>query len=611
MKGINLWVVENAIKGVLATYPAFVQVGRKVSVDRMESEDRGDTKEVRVYLDGTQSFDFERLSLREQLTASLGKDLAREGLEMVGQIATIDNRVRFVVRDVGVAKVFQELRGASVKTAYTAHLSNAEDGQRTGDGTSVGIFIPLPPALAAQFPKTRGKDKSPPHVTFLYIGKVPVDKEEIVADIIERTLHSVGQVSGTLNGLDYFTNQHGQRIPHVSISFDIDMSAVRRQLRRELMDAGVDVADSFHYQYVPHSTLGYFEEGQDFTGRVPEGSWDFDTIELWGCSKSYVIPLTKALAKAATSTVLRRLATWVLKADLSPPLGMPTESGPCLVVDRIEKEIRNPKVRDQLVEDLEVGDFGSKGEIAVYDPHQERGPGKTTMLLVEHVQRRMDERGITVPELRVCLQNFLADFHREKSRQSYLYKALEEKFTRTEKITWRDKNLGIEVVFRFNRTQFVLVTAYRYDEQAPKFPSGGCKKSSDQRETVAVAILKGDSLLLLRRSMTETKVPGSWEMPGGGIDPGETPEQAALRECQEEAGIVPNLVGELAVISTDSRILHVFVAFGYTGTVTLNPAEHEEYSWVDRRSYAVLETTPLHRTFVPLALNYVHRSPNA
>jgi putative (di)nucleoside polyphosphate hydrolase len=36
--------------------------------------------------------------------------------------------------------------------------------------------------------------------------------------------------------------------------------------------------------------------------------------------------------------------------------------------------------------------------------------------------------------------------------------------------------------------------------------------------------------------------PGAWQMPQGGIDPGETPEAAALRELQEETGVQPRLV---------------------------------------------------------------------
>lgn len=34
----------------------------------------------------------------------------------------------------------------------------------------------------------------------------------------------------------------------------------------------------------------------------------------------------------------------------------------------------------------------------------------------------------------------------------------------------------------------------------------------------------------------------AWQMPQGGIDPGETPHQAALRELGEETGLTPDLV---------------------------------------------------------------------
>jgi putative (di)nucleoside polyphosphate hydrolase len=38
----------------------------------------------------------------------------------------------------------------------------------------------------------------------------------------------------------------------------------------------------------------------------------------------------------------------------------------------------------------------------------------------------------------------------------------------------------------------------------------------------------------------------AWQMPQGGIDPGETPREAALRELREETGIVPELVEVVA-----------------------------------------------------------------
>jgi putative (di)nucleoside polyphosphate hydrolase len=36
--------------------------------------------------------------------------------------------------------------------------------------------------------------------------------------------------------------------------------------------------------------------------------------------------------------------------------------------------------------------------------------------------------------------------------------------------------------------------------------------------------------------------PGAWQMPQGGIDRGESPREAALRELQEETGVSPALV---------------------------------------------------------------------
>ncbi len=36
--------------------------------------------------------------------------------------------------------------------------------------------------------------------------------------------------------------------------------------------------------------------------------------------------------------------------------------------------------------------------------------------------------------------------------------------------------------------------------------------------------------------------PGAWQMPQGGIDKGETPRAAALRELEEETGVAPGLV---------------------------------------------------------------------
>jgi ADP-ribose pyrophosphatase len=39
-----------------------------------------------------------------------------------------------------------------------------------------------------------------------------------------------------------------------------------------------------------------------------------------------------------------------------------------------------------------------------------------------------------------------------------------------------------------------------------------------------------------------------WELPAGSVDEGETPEQAAVRECHEEIGLVPSTVVRLSAM---------------------------------------------------------------
>jgi 8-oxo-dGTP diphosphatase len=70
----------------------------------------------------------------------------------------------------------------------------------------------------------------------------------------------------------------------------------------------------------------------------------------------------------------------------------------------------------------------------------------------------------------------------------------------------------------------------------------------DQRIAAYVVATDGDRLLLSRLS-DRTMRPGWWTLPGGGIEFGEHPETAALRELHEEAGLEGRIIGLLAVDS--------------------------------------------------------------
>jgi NAD+ diphosphatase len=57
------------------------------------------------------------------------------------------------------------------------------------------------------------------------------------------------------------------------------------------------------------------------------------------------------------------------------------------------------------------------------------------------------------------------------------------------------------------------------------------------RIAVSAFIVSQDKILLLKRADDEFFLPGKWEVPGGGVDVGETIEQGVRREVKEEAGI--------------------------------------------------------------------------
>lgn len=86
------------------------------------------------------------------------------------------------------------------------------------------------------------------------------------------------------------------------------------------------------------------------------------------------------------------------------------------------------------------------------------------------------------------------------------------------------------------------------------------------------------ALLLTRRAATLRRHAGQWALPGGRLDAGETPEQAALRELHEETGLqLPPaaLLGRLDDYATRSGYLitPVLAWAGAVGALDPDPAE--------------------------------------
>jgi 8-oxo-dGTP pyrophosphatase MutT (NUDIX family) len=95
----------------------------------------------------------------------------------------------------------------------------------------------------------------------------------------------------------------------------------------------------------------------------------------------------------------------------------------------------------------------------------------------------------------------------------------------------------------------------------------------------------GGEVLVLRRG-PGTRCTGAWEVVHGRIEPGERPEDAALREVREETGLS---VERLYNLTCQPFYLHrfsavqlavVFVAFVAEGAVPVLGDEHDRAEWL-------------------------------
>lgn len=117
---------------------------------------------------------------------------------------------------------------------------------------------------------------------------------------------------------------------------------------------------------------------------------------------------------------------------------------------------------------------------------------------------------------------------------------------------------------------------------------------------VHVLLEEDGRYLVTKRSMIkrgqENVYPNFWDIPGGGVEVGELPQDAAIREVFEETGQQVEL---LAIIHEDSQYdvskEMVFTRLVYSGKlltnlpIQLDPEEHTAYRWIGSLSELIGE----------------------
>lgn len=100
-------------------------------------------------------------------------------------------------------------------------------------------------------------------------------------------------------------------------------------------------------------------------------------------------------------------------------------------------------------------------------------------------------------------------------------------------------------------------------------------------------ILNNNNELLIVQRAAHDSYPGMWEMPGGGLDYGESPKEGIEREVFEETGLKVLVLYPLSVTSGFSskknhiiRIAHLCELKNEKQQVQLS-TEHSNFKWVD------------------------------
>ena len=112
----------------------------------------------------------------------------------------------------------------------------------------------------------------------------------------------------------------------------------------------------------------------------------------------------------------------------------------------------------------------------------------------------------------------------------------------------------------------------------------------------AAALHDGHRRVLVQRRPAGHPLAGLWEFPGGKIEPGETPEQALVRELAEELGIdvacddLQPFSFTSATTGVSELLLLLFNCNRWSGDPV--PIHADQLAWVDIADLGLLDMPP-------------------
>lgn len=115
------------------------------------------------------------------------------------------------------------------------------------------------------------------------------------------------------------------------------------------------------------------------------------------------------------------------------------------------------------------------------------------------------------------------------------------------------------------------------------------------REVAAALLVMDRMILIAQAKQTHKLIPNKWELPGGKIEPGETPEECLKRELKEEFCIdveVGEFFGENTHAYENYGTVRLLVYWAYWVRGEFVPQDHQQYRFVEPKNLLDYEFAP-------------------
>jgi 8-oxo-dGTP diphosphatase len=111
----------------------------------------------------------------------------------------------------------------------------------------------------------------------------------------------------------------------------------------------------------------------------------------------------------------------------------------------------------------------------------------------------------------------------------------------------------------------------------------------DQREAIVAVVRRQERVLVIRRG-PQARWPGYWAPLSGTLEPGETQEEALIREVHEEVGLRISSLAKVWESQTQDGTfrLHWWTAQAEHRDVVMHPGEVSDARWVTAQEFSRL-----------------------